>query len=421
MGLIKAAVGAIGGSLADSWLDVIEPEGFTSTTVMTKGVLKSAKDKRSSNKKGTQDIISNGSKIHVYPNQMMLLVDNGRIVDYTAEEGVYEVYMSSAPSLFNGELKASVKESFERFKFGGTPSSAQKVFYINLAEIKGIKFGTKNPINYFDEFYNAELFMRCHGNYSVKITDPLKFFAESVPQGSERVDMEDINEQYLSEFLTALQTSIGQMSVDGQRISHIQSKSSELAKYMENALDADWKERRGMEIQSVGIMSISYDEESKQLINMRNQGAMLSDPSVREGYVQGAVARGLEAAGSNTAGASQAFMAMGMGLNGAGNFMGAASSSNQAQMQQQQMQQQMQSNAWTCSCGNANTGKFCSMCGKAMPAPAQSWKCSCGNTNTGKFCSMCGKPMPNASDNWTCACGAVNTSNFCSNCGSKKA
>ncbi len=424
MGLIKAAVGAIGGSLADSWLDVIEPDNFTSTTVMTKGVLKSANDKRSSNKKGTQDIISNGSKIHVYPNQMMLLVDSGRIVDYTAEEGVYEVYMSSAPSLFNGELKASIKETFERFKFGGTPSSAQKVYYINLAEIKGIKFGTKNPINYFDNFYNAELFMRCHGNYSVKITDPLKFFAEAVPQGSERVDMEDINEQYLSEFLTALQTSIGQMSVDGQRISHIQSKGTELAKYMENALDADWNERRGMEIQSVGILSISYDDESKQLINMRNQGAMLSDPSVREGYVQGAVARGLEAAGSNTAGASQAFMAMGMGMNGAGNFMGAASASNQAQMQQQQMQQmqQAQANAWKCACGNSNTGKFCSNCGSAMPAPAQGWTCECGSTNTGKFCPMCGKAMPApATQSWTCSCGAVNTTNFCSTCGSKKA
>lgn len=423
MGLIKAAVGAIGGSLADSWLDVIEPDNFTSTTVMTKGVLKSANDKRSSNKKGTQDIISNGSKIHVYPNQMMLLVDSGRIVDYTAEEGVYEVYMSSAPSLFNGELKASIKETFERFKFGGTPSSAQKVYYINLAEIKGIKFGTKNPINYFDNFYNAELFMRCHGNYSVKITDPLKFFAEAVPQGSERVDMEDINEQFLSEFLTALQTSIGQMSVDGQRISHIQSKGTELAKYMENALDADWNERRGMEIQSVGILSISYDDESKQLINMRNQGAMLSDPSVREGYVQGAVARGLEAAGSNTAGASQAFMAMGMGMNGAGNFMSAASATNQAQMQQQQMQQmqQAQANAWKCACGNSNTGKFCSNCGSAMPAPAQGWTCECGSTNTGKFCPMCGKAMPVASSSWICSCGAVNTTNFCSTCGSKKA
>lgn len=423
MGLIKAAAGAIGGSLADSWLEVIEPDAFTSTTVMTKGVLKSANDRRSSNKKGTQDIISNGSKIHVYPNQMMLLVDNGRIVDYTAEEGVYEVYMSSAPSLFNGELKASVKETFERFKFGGTPSSAQKVYYINLAEIKGIKFGTKNPINYFDEFYNAELFMRCHGSYSVKITDPIKFFTESIPQGSQRVDMDDINEQYLSEFLTALQSSIGQMSVNGQRISHIQSKGTELAKYMESALDADWKERRGMEIISVGILSLSYDEESKQLINMRNQGAMLSDPSIREGYVQGAVARGLEAAGSNTAGASQAFMAMGMGMNGTGNFMGTASASNQAQMQQQAMQQQAQAqqNTWKCDCGstNAATANFCPICGKAMPS--QGWQCACGNISTGNFCPICGKPMPTASANWTCSCGTVNTANFCSKCGSKKA
>lgn len=422
MGLIKAAVGAIGGSLADSWLDVIEPDNFTGTTVITRGVLKSKDDKRSSNKKGNDDIISNGSKIHVYPNQMMILVDSGRIVDYTAEEGVYEVYMSQAPSLFNGELKASVKETFERFKFGGTPSHSQKVYYINLAEIKGIKFGTRNPINYFDNFYNAELFMRCHGVYSIKITDPLKFYKEAIPQGAENVDIETINEQYLSEFLTALQTSIGQMSVDGTRISHIQSKGTELAKYMENALDSDWNERRGMEIQSVGISSISYDDESKQLINMRNQGAMLSDAAVREGYVQGAVARGLEAAGSNTAGATQAFMAMGMGMNGAGNFMGAASASNQAQMQQQaQAQQQAQSaNSWTCSCGNSNTGNFCANCGGKKPAPANEWTCACGAKNTGKFCSNCGSAAP-ASNEWTCACGAKNTGNFCAACGAKRA
>ena len=214
--------------------------------------------------------------------------------------------------------------------------------------------------------------------------------------------MNDINEQYLSEFLEALQSAIGQMSVDGIRISHIQSKGRELGKYMAEILDADWNQMRGMEVQSVGIASISYDEESQKLINMRNQGAMLSDPTIREGYVQGSIARGMEAAGSNSAGAATAFMGMGVGMNAAGGFMNTASATNMAQMQMQMQQMQAQQAAqtqaqtaapagsWTCECGAVNTGKFCGECGK--PAQKKEWFCTeCGAKNTGKFCSECGK------------------------------
>ena len=336
---------------------------MTDTTVAGPGVQVS--NKRSSNKRGTNGVISNGSVIHVYPNQMMLLLDGGRIIDYSAEEGYYQVYLSSAPSVFNGELKASVKETFSRIKFGGQPSASQQVVYINLQEIKGIKFGTRNPLQYFDNMYNAELFLRCHGMYSIKITDPLKFFAEAVPRNGARVDINDINEQYLSEFMTALQAAISQMSVDGVRISTLPSKGMELAKYMSNVLDSEWNESRGMEICSVGISSISYDDESKELINMRNKGAMLSDPGVREGYVQGSIARGMEAAGSNSAGAAQAFMGMGVGMQGAGGFMNTASQTNMAQMAAQQ--NAANAGGWTCSCGKVNTGKFCAECGKPKP------------------------------------------------------
>lgn len=413
MGIIKAAIGAIGGGFADSWLEVIEPGEMDDKTVMVSGVKIRPKDRRSSNKRLTDNTVSNGSVIHVYPNQMMIMLDNGRIVDYSAEEGFYEVYLSSMPSMFNGELRDSVKETFSRIKFGGTPSSAQKVYFINLQEIKGIRFGTRTALNYFDNFYNSELFLRAHGNYSIKITDPLKFFTEAVPRNAQRVSIDDINEQYLAEFTNALKAAISQMSVDGIRISMLNSKSLELAKYMAKCLDEEWKDLRGMEICSVGI-DISYDEESQKLINIRNKGAMLSDATIREGYVQGAVAGGLEAAGSNTAGAAQAFMGMGMGMQSAGNFMGAASASNQAQMQQAQ-----KANGWTCSCGKVNEGNFCSGCGKSKPSPADSWKCSCGAVNTGKFCTECGSPRP-SDGKWKCSCGAENVGNFCMNCGAKK-
>jgi membrane protease subunit (stomatin/prohibitin family) len=211
------------------------------------------------------------------------------------------------------------------------------------------------------------------------------------------------------------------MSADGIRISHVASKSRELSSYMASELDESFRSMRGFEVQAVGIASVSYDEESKKLINMRNQGAMLGDAAVREGYVQGAMARGFEAAGSNANGSATAFMGMGMGMNAAGGF-GAFSETNRAQMQQQAQQQKAQAaaNGWTCSCGAVNTGKFCAECGQKKPEAQGSWTCSCGAVNTGKFCAECGAKKPESSE-WFCTeCGQKNTGKFCSGCGNKK-
>ena len=224
-----------------------------------------------------------------------------------------------------------------------------------------------------------------------------------MPRNAQRVEIEEINDQYRSEFLEALQSSINRMSAEGMRISFVTSKAMELGRYMADVLDDQWTKTRGMEIQAVGIASISYDEESQKLINMRNQGAMMSDPSVREGFVQSSIARGMEAAGSNANGAAAGFMGMGMGMGAAGSFMGQASQTNMQQMQMNQMAhqqammqqqtaqpQQTQAAGWTCGCGAVNTGNFCSNCGK--PKPSAEWTCSCGNVNKGNFCSNCGKP-----------------------------
>ncbi|MBQ9098743.1 MAG: SPFH domain-containing protein [Clostridia bacterium] len=421
MGIIKAVFSAMGGGLADAWQEVLEADNMSDTTVFTRGVKVRSGDKRNSNKKGTQDTISNGSIIHVYDNQFMLLVDGGKVVDFTAEPGYYKVDNSTMPSLFAGQFGDMLKETFSRVKYGGVPSTSQKAYFINLQEIKGIKFGTRTPVNYFDNFYNSELFLRAFGTYSIRVTDPLKFYAEAIPRNCDRVDITDINEQYLSEFLEAFQAAINKMSVDGIRISHVPSKSRELSQYMATELDEGFRNMRGFEIQSVGIASVSYDEESKKLINMRNQGAMLGDAAVREGYVQGAMARGFEAAGSNANGSATAFMGMGMGMNAAGGF-GAFSETNRAQMQQQQQQAAKAAPAggWTCACGAVNTGKFCGECGAKKPEAAGSWTCGCGHVNTGKFCAECGAKRPE-SDNWFCTdCGTKNTGKFCANCGKKK-
>lgn len=406
MGIIKAVTTAVGGSLADQWLEVVEADDMGGQTVFTSGV----KIRKGSNTRGTDNTVSNGSVIHVYPNQFMMVVDGGKVVDYTAEEGYYTVDDSSLPSLFNGQFKDTLKETFNRVKYGGETPTAQKVYYVNLQEIKGIKFGTRNPVNYFDSFYNAELFLRAHGAYSIRITDPLLFFEQVIPRNASRVDIDTINEQYMDEFLEGLQAAINQMSAEGERISFVASKGTVLSKHMAEVLDEAWKRDRGFEVMNVGLASISYDEESQKLINMRNQGAMLGDPTIREGYVQGAMARGMEAAGSNAGGAMAGFMGMAAGMNAGGGFMGAASAANMQQMQMNQAAQAtpaagtnpaagvnppaagaVSAGAWTCSCGAVNSGKFCSECGSPKPA-AGPWTCSCGTVNNGKFCSECGKP-----------------------------
>ena len=454
MGIIKAVTTAVGGALADQWLEAVEPDDMGDRTVFVRGV--QVRRGKGSNTKGSSDIVSDGSVIHVYPNQFMMLVDGGKIVDYTAEEGYYKVSHSSMPSMFNGQFGEALKESFNRIRFGGVTPGAQKVYYVNLQEIKGIKFGTRNPVNYFDNFYNAELFLRAHGTYSIKVTDPIKFYAEVIPKNADHVEIDTINEQYLSEFLEALQTSINQMSADGTRISYVTSRSRELGQYMAQTLDEEWTRMRGMEIQAVGIASITYDEESQNLINLRNRGAMMSDPSIREGYVQTTIAEGLKNAGSNDSGAMAGFMGMGMGMQMGGGFMGAASNTNMQQMQMNQAPGQMPGNTGMPGMGgqpaggqpmggqpmgnqpmgnqpsgvqpagsqwavpNQMAGMQPGSAGMAgqMPGtqPGSAWTCpGCGTSNTGKFCGECGHPRPDTP--WTCACGNINTGKFCSECG----
>ena len=444
MGIIKAVASAVGGALADQWLEAIEPDDMGDRIVFARGV--QVRRGKGSNTKGSSDIVSNGSVIHVYPNQFMMLVDGGKVVDYTAEEGYYTIDHSAMPSMFNGQFGEALKESFNRIRFGGITPTAQKVYYVNLQEIKGIKFGTRNPVNYFDNFYNAELFLRAHGTYSIKVTDPLKFYGEVIPKNADRVDIDSINEQYLSEFLEAFQTSVNQMSADGTRISFVTSKSRELGRYMADTLDEEWNKLRGMEIQSVGIASITYDEESQNLINLRNKGAMMGDPGIREGYVQSTIAEGLKNAGSNSAGSLAGFMGMGFGMQTGGGFMGAASNTNMQQMQNQGnwsaagaqqagmnpgpgapagarqtgmdpgpgapggtaragMNPGVGAPAGTAQSGvNPGAGAPVGTAQSGMnPGPGTAgWYCpNCGTPNSGKFCSECGNPRPAA--DWTAA------------------
>ena len=417
MGLIQAAVTAVGKGLADQWKEVFEANDMSDKTVFTKGVPVRTDG---SNKRGTSDIVTNGSVIHVYPGQFMFLVDGGKVVDYTAEEGYYTVNNSSAPSLFNGQFGDSLKDVFGRIQYGGTNPQKQVVYYINLQEIKGIKFGTPGPLNYFDNFYNAELFVRAHGDYSVKVTNPLLFYEQVIPKNRDHVDITDINDQYIAEFLQGFSAALNQMSAEGERISFLASRAPQLAAHMQTALDEDWNQSRGFSVDHVGVASVTYTDESQQLINMRNQGAMMSQPGIREGYVQSAIATGIQNAGSNTAGAGAAFMGVGMGMGAAGNFMGAASQTNWNQMQMQQgygqapqgyaQQPQQQAYYGQAPQGYAQQPQQAPQAAPQAPAdgapaaaPAEGgepakmgvWFCpKCGTQNDGNFCPKDGTPRP---------------------------
>lgn len=412
MGIIRAITGAVGGALADSWQEVIEPSPMGENDCLVPGRLVT-QNGRGQNKKGFENIVSNGSIIHVYDKQLMILVDGGKIVDFTAEPGYFKVDNSSMPSLFAGQFGDAIKNTFERVKFGGIPSQSQRVFYLNLQEMKNIKFGTPNAINYFDNFYNAELFIRAHGTYSVHIREPFKFYQEVIPKAAvtenRAVNFQELNQQYCDEFIEALASAINQYSADGNRISFITSKSRELGKYMADTLDEEWNQLRGMEVVSVGI-KVSYDEESQALINMRNKGAMMSDAAVQQGYVAANISEGLKDAGSNANGAMAGFMGMGVGMNAGSNVLGGymqnpqyssqqsaqpapQQSAPQQPAQKQPAQQSAPENGWTCECGTVNTGKFCSECGLKKPeAPKKRFCTNCGAelSDSAKFCPECG-------------------------------
>ncbi|MBQ6387629.1 MAG: SPFH domain-containing protein [Ruminococcus sp.] len=408
MGIIRAAVNAVTGALADTWLEVIEAAPMGKNDVIVPGQAVDQRG-RSQNKKGGENLVSNGSVIHVLDKQMMILVDGGKIVDYSADPGYYKVENSSLPSMFNGQLKDSIKESFSRIKYAGISSTSQRVFFINLSEIRDLQFGTQNPVQYFDEFYEAELFMRLHGTFSVRITDPFKFYMEVIPKEvitnntSYTFNRQNM-EQFYDEFVSALSAAFNQYSADGNRISHITSKGPEMCKYMQNVLDEDWTQLRGMEIVKVAMQNPSYSDESQQIINerskMASQVSYLKDGANQQAFMAKSVGEGISAAGSNPGGAAIGFMGMNMAQNMGGGVMGTymqnpqyAQAPQQPQQAPVQQPQSAQPNGWTCACGAVNNGKFCMECGKPRPeAPKKRFCTNCGAELTpgAKFCPECG-------------------------------
>ena len=444
MGLIKAAAGALGGVLADQWKEFFYCDALPNDVLMRKGQKQISG--RSSNTKGNDNIISNGSGIAVADGQCMIIVEQGRIVEVCAEPGEFTYNNSTEPSIFSGKFGDSLKDSFKtfgkRFTYGGDTAKDQRVYYFNTKEILDNKFGTANPIIF--EVVNKRINMsrtvqvRCNGVYTYIITDPLLFYTRLCGNVADEFTRDQIDAQLKTEFVDALQPAFGALAEQELRPAQIPAKANELKAAMNEALKQEWIENRGISVGKIALNPITLtDSDMKKINEMEDAASVGSNPFMMAGRMTNATADAMQTAAGNSAGAMTGFMGMGMvGMGQAGGFGAAQNLYNMGQQQvaqQQAAQQQptvLQTQAppqntadqWTCQCGATASGKFCPECGAKKPEPVQAgaWKCSCGATVTGKFCPECGSPKPAEQEGWTCTCGAVNKGKFCPNCGAKK-
>ena len=429
MGLIKAALGSIGGVMADQWKEYFYCEAIPENVLAVKGQKKTTK--RSSNTKGDENIITNGSVIAVADGQCMLIVDQGKIVDMCAASGEYTYDQSTEPSLFVGDLGDGIKNVFNnmanRFTFGGEAPKDQRIYYFNTKELIGNKYGTPSPVPFRVVDQRAgidiDVGIRCFGEYSYRISNPILFYTNVCGNVGEAYTRDRLDSQLKTELLTALQPAFAKIGENGIRYSQLPGHTLELADALNEVLSKKWRDLRGIEIVSFGVSSVTADEEDEKMLKELQRNAAFMDPTRAAAHLVGSQGDAMKMAASNTA-AGPALSFMGRGMAGQAGGMNAQNLFAMGQQQQAQQAAAQPAPAapagWTCACGHAgNTGKFCAECGQPKPAPAGEWKCACGAVNTGKFCAECGQPKP-ASDEWTCACGTVNKGKFCANCGTPR-
>ena len=432
MGLMKAAMGAAGGVMADQWKEYFYCEALPTDILAVKG--KKKVTGRSSNYKGDENIITTGSLIAVADGQCMLIVEQGKVVEVCAEPGEFVYDASTEPSIFAGSLGESIGQVFrnigKRFTFGGEAPKDQRVYYFNTRELTGNKYGTASPVPFRVVDQRAGIDMdigiKCFGEYSIRLKNPLLFYTNVCGNVSEDYKVEQLAGQMRTELLTALQPAFARISGMGIRYSALPGHTMELADALNEQLSSKWRDLRGMEIVSFGVSSVKADEEDEKTIKELQRNAAFTDPTRAAAHLVGAQGDAMKMAASNTAaGPAMAFMGMGM----AGQA-GGVNAQNLFQMGQQQQQMQQQAaqhaapapaaGAWKCACGAENTGKFCMECGK--PKPEEAWKCpQCGTENRGKFCSECGAKKP--AGVYQCSkCGwkpadPVHPPKFCPECG----
>ncbi len=435
MGLIKAITSAAGGVMADQWREYFYCDSLEADVLVTKG-RKRTSGRSGGNNKGENNIISNGSVVAVNEGQCMMIVDQGKVVEFCAEAGEFTYDTSTEPSLLYGNLGENVKKTFatigRRFTFGGDTAKDQRVYFFNIKEIMGNKYGTASPVPFrvVDENIGLDIDIRCNGEYSYRITDPLLFYTNVCGNVTEDYERSEIDSQLKAELMTALQPAFAKISAMGIRYSAVPAHTMELAEALNEVLSAKWAQLRGIEIVSFGVNAMKASAEDEAMIKELQRNAVLRNPNMAAATLAGAQAEAMKAAASNSsAGPMMAFAGMNMASQAGG-----MNAQQLFQMGQQATAPQSQSAApkqdalaggWKCACGKeGNKGKFCSECGSPMPAPqAEGWICACGHVNKGKFCSECGTKKPAREPLYKCdKCGwepedPKNPPKFCPECG----
>ena len=437
MGLIRAAAGAAGSTMADQWKEFFYCEAMDKEVMVVKGTKRTSS--RSSNKRGSDNIITSGSGIAVADGQCMMIVEQGKVVDICADPGEYTYDASTEPSIFAGSLGEGIRSTFQtigkRFAYGGDTGKDQRVYYFNTKELVDNKFGTPTPIPFrvVDSRIGLDIdvSVRCHGVYSYRIADPLLFYTNVCGNVEQEYTREELDSQLKTEFVSALQPAFGRLSELELRPNQIVTHNTELENAMNEVLSAKWEQLRGLKVVSVALGSVTLPDEDAEMIKQAQRTAMMRDPSMAAATLTGAQADAMKAAASNSAGAMTGFMGMGMasnagGLNAQQLFEMGQNQQAQAAAQNTQPQQKIQpaadGDSWTCSCGAVSTGKFCPECGAPRPAD-ESWTCSCGTVNKGKFCMNCGARKPEKKIRYRCSkCGwepadPENPPKFCPECG----
>ena len=425
MGLISAGLNAIGGTLASQWKEYFYCDALPANVLATKA-MKQTKGRFGGSKKEDDNVISAGSVIAVADGQCMMIVDQGKIVDFCAEPGEYIFDTDAEPSLFYGEfntekLKTLLKTTFDRFSFGGQAGKDQRVYYFNTKELTGNKYGTPVAIPFRVVDNNIGLDMdvgiRCFGEYSYRLVNPMAFYVNVCGNVDGDYTRDELDSQLKSELLTALQPAFAKIGETGVRYSALPGHAMEIADALNEVLSEKWTNLRGIEIVSFGVSSVTPNPEDEAMVKELQRNAVFRNANMAAAHMVGAQAQAMQDAANNAAGAMNGFMGMNMAQMNGG--MNAAQLFQMGMQQPQQAAQQPAANGWKCACGATAAGKFCPECGAKKPEPQAGWKCACGATATGKFCPECGAKKP-AEDGWTCACGAVNKGKFCPECGSKR-
>ncbi len=436
MGLIQAALSAATSTLGDQWKDYFYCPSIPTDVLMVKGEKKVTG--LSSNRSGSENIITNGSVIAVNEGQCMILVDQGKVTELCSEPGEFVYDSSTEPSIFaSADLASNIKEVFanigKRITFGGQPAKDQRIYFVNIKEIMGNKYGTPNPVPFRVVDRNigldVDVSVKCFGEYSYKITNPILFYTNVAANISGSFTRAQIDGQLKSELLTALQPAFAKISEQGIRYSQLPGHTFEIANALNEVLSAKWAQLRGIEIVSFGVSGVKASEEDEAMIKELQKTAVYQNPTMAGAALVGAQAEAMKAAASNTsAGPAMAFMGMGMaqqagGINAQSFYGMGQQPAAQQPAPEESPKMQAGEGSWTCSCGAVNIGKFCSECGQPKPAEVKGWKCSCGTVNKGRFCMECGQKKPEGALLYRCdKCGwepadPANPPKFCPECG----